>query len=162
MMLRLLLFFVSIIVEYQSNNLGKYFYGKSKIMLLSYGSARPKLMQFILVSGNKPEANFSKHYEFEEFGNGELTCSEDSIYTRRLDTKCDGWGKTSLEECMQKCKNNEIPIYCTINDDVCEYVIWSQNKDRPPGYCQLANHNCKTTKSNYNDITLLKLIGKII
>ena len=119
-------------------------------------------MNLILVSGNKPEAHFSKHYEFVELRNGEHTCSEDSIYTRRLNTTCGGRGRTSLENCMKRCTNNEIPNACPINKEVCEYVIWSRSKDHLPGYCQLANQNCKATKSNYNDITMLKLIGKII
>ena len=119
-------------------------------------------MNFILVSGNKPEANFSKRYEFEKFGNGDDTCSENSIYTRKLNTSCDGWGRTSIEECMEKCRNNTIPDDCAINEKVCKYVIWSRNENHPPGYCQLANQNCRTTKSKNNDITILKLIGKII
>ena len=120
------------------------------------------MINFILIWGNKPEANYSKRYEFVKFGNGEHTCSENSIYTRRLNTKCNGWGKTSLENCKMKCKNNDIPNDCSISKEVCEYVIWSRSEDHLPGYCQLANKNCKTRKSKNNDITMLKLIGKII
>ena len=117
-------------------------------------------MNFVLVLENNPEANLEKGYKFESIGNGRNTCSENSIYTRSKN--CDGWGKTSLEKCKQKCKNNEIPDYCTINEDVCKYVIWSQNTDHPPGFCQLANQSCKKMESNSNDIIILKLIGKII
>ena len=123
---------------------------------------RPWLTNFVLLLGNNSVTNLGKRYEFEPFRNGEYTCSEKSIYTRFNTTKCDGWGKTSLEECKQKCMKNEIPSDCSRNKEICQYVIWVENEDWHPGYCQLANRNCKATKPNINDITILRMIGKII
>ena len=71
------------------------------------------------------------------------TCSESSIYTRNVHYNgCDGWGETSLEECKQKCTNNEIPDGCPEKNVICKYVQWDDNPWSPPGWCQLADDSC--------------------
>eukprot|EP00435_Cladocopium_sp_Y103_P074626 s26_g50.t1 len=36
---------------------------------------------------------------------------------------CNGWNPTTLEECVQKCENNEIPQHCSA-DFTCKAAVW--------------------------------------
>ena len=71
------------------------------------------------------------------------TCSKASVYTRIDGTDCDGWMKMSLNECKEKCTKNEIPTTCPDSNRNCSFIIWDDNPDWPPGWCQLADSSCE-------------------
>ena len=99
-----------------------------------------------IISGNR----------FEIFKDETLTCSKSSVYTK-IDKKCDGWSKTSLESCKQKCSNNTLPGSCTNNNEICQYIVWNSNVR----WCHLANQNCTKSAVWNNDLKTYKLIGKL-
>ena len=91
------------------------------------------------------------------FGNGTVTCSESSQYTKF--NGCDGWKGTSLEECKKHCDSNNKPDGCGNNGEVCQYVVWDNNTDHQ-GWCQLANQECKAIETEKKTLITLKKIGK--
>jgi len=74
-----------------------------------------------------------------------------NVYTKIPNTPCDGWAKTSLEDCKKKCINNELPSDCSEGKPTsgCKFVFWHDNPDWQPGWCQLAEDGCMT-QSEYN------------
>ena len=74
-----------------------------------------------------------------------------NVYTKIPNTPCDGWAKTSLEDCKKKCINNELPSGCSEGKPTsgCKFVFWHDNPDWQPGWCQLAEDGCMT-QSEYN------------
>ena len=70
-------------------------------------------------------------------------CRKASIFTRIDGTDCDGWMKTSLMECKEKCSKNEIPTSCPHSNRNCSFIIWDDNPNWPPGWCQLADSSCE-------------------
>ena len=68
-----------------------------------------------------------------------------NVYTR-LRGKCDGWSRTSLDQCQKKCDNNEVPPGCPRQQ--CKFVIWDFNRDWLPGWCQLATAGCRIGPAN--------------
>ena len=66
---------------------------------------------------------------------------------------CDGWSRVSFEECKQKCRKNELPDNCKIDEPLksCAYAVWIQdgNKFFPPGWCQFAEINCELKDFNW-------------
>ena len=49
--------------------------------------------------------------QYDSLGKGK-ECHAGSTYTRKENSKCDGWSKVSLEDCKRKCDSNELPIKC--------------------------------------------------
>ena len=76
-----------------------------------------------------------------------------NVYTRKSG-KCDGWPRTSEAKCKEYCDNNAAPSKC--ESQQCKYVIWSENRDFPPGWCQLATDGCKIGNANSGHKLLLK------
>ena len=81
------------------------------------------------------------------------TCNNASIFTKIDGTNCDGWRKTTLKECEEKCTNNEIPTACPQTNRKCSFIIWSDNPDWPSGWCQLADKSCKLETTNLLTMT---------
>ena len=77
------------------------------------------------------------------------SCNEASIYTRNKGSHCDGWKNISLDKCKEKCRRNEfilsslLPATCPQTTKNCSYVIWDNNPDWPPGWCQLSDDSCE-------------------
>ena len=71
------------------------------------------------------------------------SCNEVSIYTRNKGSHCDGWKNISLDKCKEKCRRNELPATCPQTSRNCSYVIWDNNPDWPPGWCQLSDDSCE-------------------
>ena len=71
------------------------------------------------------------------------SCTEATTTSKNLAySNCDGWKRTNLESCKQKCINNELPSGCPTTSFSCKFVKWDDNKDWPPGWCQVADSNC--------------------
>ena len=96
---------------------------------------------------------FCLHLDFEFVGN-QMGCMPRSVYSARSRISyipgCDGWDYTSLEECKQKCLNNEVPEGCNeteIESINCKYVIWDENvfgnEKGLPGWCELSDNTCE-------------------
>jgi hypothetical protein len=67
-------------------------------------------------------------------------CSRRGIYTYEPRRGCDGWPRTSLATCKQYCREGRLPPGCQPTKNTqCNYVIWDDNKDWSPGWCQLAS-----------------------
>ena len=53
-------------------------------------------------------------------------CPYDDAYTQ-VDGTCNGWEGISLDACLSKCKNNEVPDGCgsSLDDKICQYIRYS-------------------------------------
>jgi len=99
--------------------------------------------------------------QFETVAEGsKVACSANSTYTAQHNIQgCDGWQSVTLDDCKQKCLDNEIPAGCSnTNNDVCKYVVWDDNRHHG-GWCQLANENCELVEAIDSDVTILKVNG---
>ena len=85
-----------------------------------------------------------KCFKYKFLGRGK-SCGS-NVYTG-VKGRCDGWSRVGLEECKQKCNRNEAPGGC--KSMPCKYVIWDNNPDFPPGWCQLATDGCQIAGTNY-------------
>ena len=83
------------------------------------------------------------------------SCNEVSIYTRNI-RYCDGWNYISLDKCKEKCRRNELPATCPQTTRNCSYVIWDNNPDWPPGWCQLSDDSCENENPNEGSEKMLK------
>ena len=66
-----------------------------------------------------------------------------SSYTKTDDLLCNGWPSVSLEACVQKCQNNELPGgNCDVETPFggCKFAVWdSIQPSLSSGSCQLAD-----------------------
>jgi hypothetical protein len=67
------------------------------------------------------------------------------VYTKVPNTQCDGWARTSFDDCKQKCIDNALPDSCNGGDPPknCSFAVWDDNPHFPPGWCHLAETVCK-------------------
>ena len=94
-------------------------------------------------SANSGHQVHKKLSTFRYVGHGKQCAN--NVYTR-LPGKCDGWARTGLEECRRKCERNEAPPGCPSQS--CKFVIWDNNLDWAPGWCQLATEGCQIENAN--------------
>lgn len=65
-------------------------------------------------------------------------CDRSSSVTYTLDGG-DGWARKSAEDCQRLCDQNAHPNgRSSPPGGECKFVIWDDNRDWPPGWCQLA------------------------
>ena len=64
------------------------------------------------------------------------------MYTRDFNRQCDGWARTSFDECKLKCQRNELPDGCNTANRRCAFAVWEDNSQFQPGWCHLADENC--------------------
>ncbi|KAL5271161.1 hypothetical protein ACHWQZ_G001709 [Mnemiopsis leidyi] len=52
---------------------------------------------------------------------------------------CNGWNTISLEDCIQKCDNNESPnpTNCPVPTEGCKHAVWFTSN-----WCHLQGHSC--------------------
>ena len=72
-----------------------------------------------------------------------LICTSDTVQTFNVSNPdCDGFPYLSLQECKDKCTDNEMPKGCKKENIECKYVIWQPQISQRPRHCHLADDNC--------------------
>ena len=87
-----------------------------------------------------------------------MICKDDlSKYTYSGRSDCYGWKNISIQECMTKCTNNDVPsAACQAREDVtCAYVQYT----RTTRWCHLADHSCEPVQGHFN-YTVLERQGQ--
>ncbi|KAL5270575.1 hypothetical protein ACHWQZ_G001319 [Mnemiopsis leidyi] len=69
---------------------------------------------------------------------------------------CDGWARTSKEECIERCKNNETPdpVQCPVPEEGCKHSITYTN-----GWCHLEGNRCR--RKPYNEANITRIVKAV-
>jgi len=78
-------------------------------------------------------------------------CNKRSLYTFAGRSYCDGWGSSSLYECITRCRYNDIPTSNCPRHPKCAYVEY----DHRHNWCHLADSSCKMEATG-SDISIWK------
>lgn len=64
-------------------------------------------------------------------------------------SSCDGWSRTSMAQCIEYCRQNVLPSGCSRPAGYqCSVVVWDNNPDWPPGWCQTSDSSCVTMSAS--------------